>query len=119
MRFIIFALLFCSFQSNAQLISGDVVKEGRKLKTPTDFTFESNKTGVIYFELAVDRVGNVTSERLILDKTTITSTPTRVKVKEYVSSLKFEPGTHYPQFHNVVIKITVKPIPVPPPPKSI
>lgn len=119
MRFIIFTLLFCSFQSNAQLISGDVVKEGRKLKSPTDFSIASNKTGVIYFELAVDREGNVTSERLILDKTTITSTPTRVKAKEYVSGLKFEPGTHYPQFHNVVIKITVKPLPPPTAPKSI
>jgi len=113
MRFIIFALLFCSFQCNAQLISGDVVKDGRKLKTPTDFSIASNKTGVIYFELSVDREGNVTSEKLLLDKTTVTSTPTRAKVKEYVSGLKFEPGTHYPHFHNVVIKITVTPLPPP------
>jgi len=109
MRYLIIALLFYSTHGTAQLMGGALVDEGRKLLTPTDFSIVSNKTGVLYFELAVDLNGNVTSERLMLEKTTITSTPTRVKAKEYVSTLKFEPGTYYPKFHKVVVKITVGP----------
>lgn len=111
MKLLFYAILFLSFSANAQLISGDLVKEGRKLVSTHDFKITGSKTGEIYFELAVDRMGNVTSQRLMVEKTSVTSTPTRMRAQEYVSDLKFEPGTIYPHFQNVVVKITVAPTP--------
>lgn len=118
MKLLLFAILFLSFYSQAQLISGDLVSEGRKLMSSSDFKINGSKTGDIYFELAVDRMGNVTSQRLMVEKTSVTSTPTRMRAQEYVSDFKFEPGTHFPHFQSVVVKISVVLTPPATPSKS-
>lgn len=108
MRYVLAVMALISFSVSAQLMSGDLLQEGRKLISSCDFKLSGASEGEIYFELSVDREGNVSSERLLTDKTTVVSTPTRYRAKELVHGLKFEPGTYYPHFHHVVVKITVK-----------
>lgn len=109
MKFVIqFTLLFLPFLSGAQLMDGTLMDEGRKMTTKSDFVLYDDNTGVLYYTLAVDRTGKVTSAKMLLDGTTVTFTPTRMKARNYLMTLQFEPGTHYPQFHHVRVKVTVK-----------
>jgi len=105
MRFLLILLLTLSFQSNAQLVSGTLIQEGRKEAEKISFIQESHVNGFMIYELSVDREGNVTGMKLIESSTN--STPAKVKVRNYLSTLKFEKGTHYPKFHDVRIKITL------------
>lgn len=93
--------------SFGQLIDGTLVDEQRKLITVTDFKVIDNNEGVMYFNLAVNRKGEVTSATLLAPGTTVVSTPTKIKVRNYLMKLKFEEGTYYPEFHHVRVKITV------------
>lgn len=108
MKTLLLFLLLSPFFSQAQLISGDVVKEKRKLISQNDFVINGGKTGDVFFELTINREGIVTASRLITEKTTVVSTPTRMRAKDYVSTFEFEKGTHYPQFQNVVVCVKVK-----------
>ena len=99
--------------SFGQLLDGDLITEGRKMVSVTNFVVEDIHEGVLFYELAVNRVGKVTSARLLLDGTTVTSTPARIKAYKYLMGLQFQKGTHYPEFHHVRVKVTLKaPVPV-------
>lgn len=102
-----FLSLSCSF-SFSQLIGGDLVEEGRKLAVPSDFTMLESIDGTLFYRIAVDRTGKVTSVQLIPEKSAKISTPLYVRARTYVLGLKFEPGTYYPQFHECEIKINLK-----------
>lgn len=105
--FLIVAMsLYCNL-SQAQLIGGELVKEGRKLAVPSDFTMHESTQGAIFYRLSVDRTGRVTSAQLLADKSVIISTPLQVRARTYVLNLKFEPGTHYPAFHDCEVKINL------------
>lgn len=108
MKFVFLICSLLSFSISAQIISGGAKEEKRALLTATDFSISGFKSGDIYYELAIDREGNVTSSRLMNEKTTVVSTPTRMRAKEYVTTFKFEKGTHFPHFQNVVVCIKVK-----------
>lgn len=101
------SFLILAYSTSAQLISGDLLDEGRKIISETDYTMIGSTEGEIYYELAVDREGNVTSERLLGDMTTIHSTPLIYGAKNYCKTLKFEKGTYYPKFHHVVVRVNV------------
>jgi len=73
--------------------------------TKPAYIVEGMANGWIKLELAVDRTGKVTSVRQV--DTNIKSTPARFEVKKYVRTFKFQPGTYYPKFHHVIVKITV------------
>jgi len=60
--------------------------------------------GYCTYELSVDRDGKVTNARLV--DTNLKSTPAKYEVHNYVSEIKFEPGTYYPKFHYALVKIT-------------
>jgi hypothetical protein len=107
---IIVAVVFTFFalSSFAQLMDGSLLDEGRKMISKSDFTIYDSNAGVLYYTLAVDRKGKVTSATLLADGTTVTFTPTRMKARNYLMLLQFEEGTHYPQFHHVRVKVTVK-----------
>jgi len=107
MKFLSILFIFASFNLSAQLISGDLVDEKRNLLSTTDFLLVGNSSGELFYDLSVDIEGNVTSAKLLIDKTTVLSTPTRMRGKLLVSDLKFEPGTYYPKFHHVVVRIKV------------
>ena len=93
--------------SFGQLMDGDLMDEGRKMISSSDFVLYDANEGVLFYELAVDRTGKVTSARLLLEGSTITATPTRMKARNYLVTLQFE-ATHYPQFHHVCVKVTFK-----------
>jgi hypothetical protein len=110
MKFLILPFLFCfSSISFGQLMNGRLLEDERKLISKSDFTIQDQNQGVLMYELGVNRLGSVTSVRLINEGTTITSTPTRVKAKNYLMTLKFQEGTYYPEFHHVIVKITTRP----------
>jgi hypothetical protein len=100
-----FMTLFVSSVSFGQLISGTLVDEGRKMVSTSDFKLIDNNEGVLFYELAVNRKGIVTSARILSEGTTVVSTPTRIKVRNYLMTLKFEEGTYYPEFHHVKVKV--------------
>lgn len=104
-----FSFCFFATHSSAQLMSGSLLDEGRKMITSTDFKFKDVNSGVLIYELAVNRTGKVTSAKVIESGSTIGSTPTRVKVRNYLMGFTFQEGTYYPEFHHVRVKITVVP----------
>ena len=106
-NYILLFTLFLSLNSFGQLISGTLVDEGRKLVTVTDFKVTDINEGVMFFTLAVNRKGIVTSATYESAGTTITSTPTRIAVRKYLMGLKFEEGMYYPEFHHVKVKVNV------------
>jgi hypothetical protein len=106
----LFGLLFATFlgyNSHAQLLSGDLLDENRKLETSTDFTLKDNNKGFVVCELAVDRTGKVTSIAFDLAATTVVSIPSKIKVRNYLNTFVFEKGNHFPAFHHVKVKITL------------
>ncbi len=102
----LFFLLFLS-TAQAQLISGTLIDEGRKLASPVTFILEDQNEGFIYYELAVNRMGEVTSAKLVDEGTTVVSTPSRMKVRDHVVKFKFDDATYYPAFQHVIVKITL------------
>lgn len=105
-KLIFLFILAFSMNGNAQILSGQIVDEGRKLITETDFTFPGRVNGFAEYEVAVDRKGNITSVKL--GNTNIKSTPALHQVRSEIMKLKFEAGTYYPQFHHAVIRFHLK-----------
>lgn len=107
LTFLICSLFFSYNISYSQLIGGELVKEGRKLAVASDFTMYESTEGAIYYRLSVDREGKVTGVQLLTDKSSQISTPLQVRARTYVLNLKFQPGTHYPKFHDCEVKINL------------
>lgn len=108
LTFFVFVFVFLSHSSFSQLVGGELVNEGRKLAEPSDFTLLESTEGVLFYRIAVDRTGKVTSAQLLSDKSKAISIPMEVRVYNYVMELKFEPGTYYPKFHGCEVKINLK-----------
>lgn len=105
---LLFTFLFLSTFSNAQLVSGTLLEEGRKMVSEISFIQEGTIDGWAIYKLAVNRKGEVTSATL--EDANFNRTSAKVQLRNYLMTLKFEPGTYYPKFHHVNIKITlVKP----------
>ena len=105
MKKIIFAaFLAASGISFGQMLEGPLLDEGRKVISPVKYVHEGSTNGWGKFELSVDREGNVESVRMV--ETTIKSTPTKIKLRNYLMKLKFEKGTYYPKYHHVTVKLT-------------
>jgi hypothetical protein len=104
---ILIIFFFLSYQASAQLLSGDLVDENRKLETATDFTLKDSNKGFVVCELAVERSGKVTSIAFDLAATTVVSIPSKIKVRNYLNTFVFEKGNHFPAFHHVKVKITL------------
>ena len=107
MKFLFLFFLAFAFQGHAQLLSGQLLDDKRELLSNSTFAIDGSTKGSIVFDLSVDITGNVTSSKLLSDKTTVISTPARMKAKELASNLKFEPGTHFPKFHHVIVQVNV------------
>lgn len=106
MKYFIFSFfVVLTVSLNAQIIGGEIVNEGRKLMNEVPFVVESYSEGFVTLELSVDRNGSVVSRRVV--ESNVKSTPSMIAVKNHVMKYKFEPGTHYPTFHHVTIKIQV------------
>lgn len=107
MKFI-FSLVFLCFglSAHSQLLSGDIIKDKRKMTSKQDFTIISpNYEGYVVYEISVDETGKVTGERFIPEQSTVKSTPANVEAKNYLKDLTFEPGTYYPKPHLAMVKV--------------
>ncbi len=102
---VLFSLLLAANFSQAQLISGELLDEGRKLVTPYTFTIKGKYKGVKYFELAVNREGIVTGVREEEKEDSFVSTPAKMLAEKELRELKFDPGTHFPKFQQVLVRI--------------
>lgn len=112
MKKLFFGALLSSlaFPGFSQMLSGELKNEGRVLTSDTPFVVEGTMNGFIVYELTVDRNGAVTAARVDEEQSTLRSTPSRLKMKKHVMSMKFTQGTYYPEFQTVFVKITsVKP----------
>lgn len=106
MKFILLPVLFCfASQAHSQLLSGDIIKDKRKMTSVSDFTIVSQYDGYVVYEIAVDIEGKVISERFIPEQSTVKSTPANVQAKNYLKDLKFEPGEYYPKHHHALVKV--------------
>ncbi len=98
-------LLLSTFFVNAQLLSGKIVDDNRKMISNTNFVLESNYGGYVVYEIAVNPMGEVTSSRFIEDKSTVFSTPANMEVKNFLKTLIFEKGNHFPKYHHALVKV--------------
>ncbi|MCR9174134.1 MAG: hypothetical protein NXI10_16665 [bacterium] len=103
--FLVTILSMFALTTHAQLSGGAVVAEGRDVLPETTFEVEGYNDGWALFSLAVDREGNVTSAQL--EETNLKSSIDRIELKKHAMSLKFQPGTHFPKFHNAEVRITM------------
>jgi hypothetical protein len=89
-------------------LSGDIAEDGRKTTEEFNYEINSTKTGVLTFDIAVDNDGNVTGCTLNRAACTIYSTPLIIHQKNRIlKELKFEKGSHYPEFHQGTVRIQV------------
>jgi hypothetical protein len=104
--FFIICCIFFSFRTTAQL-SGDIVRDGRQFIEKPSFVMAGSHNGKLVFDIAVNSDGEITAAKFIPSKSTITSTPARVKAQQYIADWLFEKGTAYPKFHQGTITITM------------
>lgn len=100
-----FALLFTT--TSYSQISGDIIKDNRKLTTDLPFTIEGHISGKVTVIISVNDLGEITSRKVLDSETTIKSTPAKIKVLNHISQFKFEPGTWFPKYHQGKIVITM------------
>lgn len=88
-------------------LGGEIKEDGRKLITDKPFVLEDSHEGTIFFTISVNAEGEITSASVVEDKTTIRSTPAKIKARNYVTKFKFAPGTWYPKYHQGTIRLTM------------
>ena len=98
-------LLFSTFSVNSQVLSGKIVDDNRKLISTTNFVLESNYSGYVVYEIAVNPEGQVMSSKLIEEKSTVLSTPANMEVKDFLKTIVFEKGNHFPKYHHANVKV--------------
>jgi len=81
------------------------MEERRPILDKPAYIIEGRVDGWVKYELAVDRKGKVTSARLV--ETNLKDTPAKIDTKNYVKTFRFKPGSYYPKFNHVVVKITM------------
>ena len=107
---IFISFIFCfSVPGFSQLIEGDLLKDSRKIISDITHVIKpSNYDGKITFKISVNSEGTITAADILEERTTIVSTPAKIKAKNLVYNIKFEPGTYYPKFHTGIYQIIYK-----------
>jgi hypothetical protein len=91
-------------------LKGDVVRDNRALLTNTEFVIEGSENARLVFNIAVLATGEVSAIKFVPSESTTKRTTSQFDARKYLETFKFEPGTHYPKFHQVTVTITmVKP----------
>lgn len=98
-------ILLMAFSVNSQILSGKIVDDNRSMISKTSFVLESNYSGYVVYEIAVNPEGQVTSSKFIEEKSSVLSTPANIEVKNYLKSMVFEKGNQYPKFHHAIVKV--------------
>ena len=102
---LLFAFTLLSSFSNAQLISGDVLESNRYLLSSFDFKIKATREGVMYYEVAFNEQGKVTSQRFLPEHSTLTSSLCRIDAINYIKKFEFLAGSLFPKFQYVVVQI--------------
>mgnify|MGYP001112758330 CR=1 FL=1 len=100
-----FLFLITTTTVNAQLMSGAIVEDGRKITGEPKFIVEGMKNGWAKYDLSVDIEGKVTGVKMV--ESNLKSTPATTIIRNHVKKFRFEPGTYYPKYHHVIVKITM------------
>lgn len=109
LNILLFFILFFATTGFSQ-INGDIIKDNRKLMTDYSYVIEGHLNGRITIAIAVNAEGEISSTKVLDDKTTVKSTPAKIKAVNHVKQFEFEPGTWFPKFHQGEVVITmVKP----------
>lgn len=88
-------------------LSGDIVKDSRKVTTAISYQLPMTTVGKIVFDIAVNTEGKVTSCVYNKTESTIRSTRYIYEAKNRIlMNLKFEAGNGFPTFHQGRIIIT-------------
>lgn len=105
-KLIVISFLFFASATVAQL-SGDIVRDGRQLLVGDSYLMPGSNNGKLVFDIAVNSEGVITAVKFIPSKSTISSTPARIKAQQYIANWKFEKGTAFPKFHQGTITLTM------------
>lgn len=110
MKTMFFLLLIAVSSNSFSQVYGEIFMDKRPIVKDIDYTLYYQKEGVLVFNIAVNTDGDVTSCELNSEKTTITSTPMKMKAKNRImQELKFEKGNGYPTFHRGYVQIKIRP----------
>ena len=104
-RLLLALFLISTTVANAQLISGAIVEDGRQITGEPKYIVEGMKNGWAKYDLSVDIKGNVTSVKMV--ESNLKSTPATTIIRNHVKKFTFEPGTYFPKYHHVTVKITM------------
>lgn len=105
--FVIVLLTGFGFKSQAQ-VYGELHSSKRRIVQNIPYTITGQTPGVIVYDVVVDEKGKVSSCSVDLERTTVRSTPMKVKGRNLITGqLQFVAGTEYPKFHRGQVKITV------------
>jgi len=102
---LLFTFILLSNFSNAQLISGDLLESNRYLLSSFDFTIKSSREGIMYYEVAVNEQGKVTSQRFLPKHSTLSSSLNRMDAINYIKKFEFLAGSLFPKFQYVTVQI--------------
>ena len=102
---LLFCLILISNVSDAQLLSGDLLESNRYLLSSFDFKIKSSKEGVMYYEVAVNEQGKVTSQRFLPKYSTLSSSLNRMDAINYIKKFEFLAGSLFPKFQYVTVQI--------------
>lgn len=104
-----FILLCGNFYVFSQLIEGDLLTDNRKITHDIQYIFsKSNYDGKLFFAIAVDEYGKISSAKVIDNRSTIHSTPARINATKLIYNIKFEPGAKFPKHHSGVYQLIYK-----------
>lgn len=106
---VMFSIVLLPMCFNAQ-VKGDVVDANRALLTETAFVIEGSENAKLVFNIAVLSNGEVSGIKFVPAESTTKRTSSQLDARKLIETLKFEPGTHYPKFHQATVTVTmVKP----------
>ena len=101
-------LLFIAYGSADAQVMGDLATDGRGITTNIDYNLESDTTGIIVFDIAVNMDGQVTGCKFNPEKSNLRSTPLLISGKNGIlKGLSFEVGYAFPKHHQGSVQINV------------
>lgn len=107
-RIILFLLFLAPCVINAQ-IGGDLKTDNRGIIDSISFVISSKTTGVLVYNIVVDRTGEVTACDIDKVASSIKSQKSQYEAKNRILTyLKFEASNKFPVFHYGTVTFTVE-----------
>ena len=101
-------LLFIAYGSANAQVMGDIATDGRAITTNKEYELESDTSGIMVFDIAVNMDGKVTGCTYNSEKSNLRSTPLMISGKNRIlKGLSFEVGYAFPKHHQGSVQINV------------